>query len=56
VTNEEKIKEIKKVMSYLSIKRKQYWINRIANAKTIDGKYNIARRIKTDDLGIKNEN
>jgi hypothetical protein len=55
MTNNDKIKHIKKVMSYLFIKKKQYWIDRIGKAKTLDGKYNIACNLKIDDLGGNNE-
>ncbi len=51
MTNKDKLKYIKKVMSYLFIKKKQYWIDRIANTKTLDGKYNIACKVKMNDLG-----
>lgn len=51
MTREDKVKHIKKVLSYLFIKKKQYWINRIAKTKTLDGKYDIACRLKIDDLG-----
>ena len=50
MTNDDKIKHIKKVMSYLFIKKKTYWIGRIAKTKTLDGKYNIACNLKIDDL------
>ena len=52
MTSEEKIRQIKKVMSYLHIKKKQYWIDRIAKAKTLDAKLSIADKIKMDDLGV----
>ena len=52
MTNDEKIKQIKKVMSYLFIKKKMYWVDRIASAKTLDAKLNIANKIKMDDLGV----
>jgi uncharacterized protein involved in tellurium resistance len=51
MTNNDKIKHIKKVLSYLFIKKKVYWINRIAGAHTLDGKYDIACKVKIDDLG-----
>ena len=54
MTNDDKIKHIKKVMSYLFIKKKTYWIGRIAKTKTLDGKYNIACNLKIDDLGQNN--
>lgn len=42
---------IRKTLTYLLRKKKQYWIDRIARSKTLSGKYDICLKVHMDDLG-----